>query len=401
MDTVRRSLFIGVNGYKPSIGALKYCSSDAKKIEAALNTRREGFNFTESRLLTDELSDELTPTRVNIIDNIRHLCNTAANEDTIIIHFSGHGAIGKDENLYLLPIDVSSASLEDTSISWRWIKDRLDDSKAKNKILIIDACHSGAGRDTAAAVRKSYKVIEEITKSTEGYVCISSCSGGQLSYELSELEQGIFSHYLADGILGAADPLGQGIINIENLFNFVRDRTIRHAKQINVEQEPFILAKISAPLNTYTISAATLDRPINSVLILTEDHFLGSVLKAGIEANTLARSATCINDVEIALYDVKTRFDHDAVYVDVEINWERKKEFILFVRQTYPIVPFVLVGSRLSFLSRLKKEVRRRFNGYFFFDVSTPISETPALLLDTLGMVEWDIRSRYGDITKS
>jgi len=400
MDIIRRSLIIGVNGYKPSIGALSYCASDAKKIEKALNTRRDGFNSTESMLLIDGEPDELVPTRVNIIENIIRLCRTAANEDTIIIHFSGHGAIGKDENLYLLPIDASSASLEDTSIAWKWIQDRLDESQAKNKILITDACHSGAGRDTAAAVRMSYKVVEEIAKSIEGYVCISSCSGGQLSYELPELKQGIFSHYLAGGILGAADPLGQGIINIENLFNFVRDRTIRHAKQINVEQEPYLFTKISAPLHTYTISAAALDRPVNNVLILTEDPFLSSLLETGIQMAALARSATCNNDIELALSEVNVRFDYDAVYIDVENNWERKKDFILSIRQRYPTVPFVLVGSRLSFLDSLDKEDRRRFNNYFFFDVSTSISQAPALILDTLRMVEWDIRSRYGEITK-
>jgi hypothetical protein len=249
-------------------------------------------------------------------------------------------------------------------------------------------------------VRMSYKVVEEIAKSTEGYVCISSCSGGQLSYELPELEQGIFSYYLASGILGAADPLGQGIINIENLFDFVRDRTIRHAKQINVEQEPFLFTKISAPLNTYTISTAALDRPINSVLILTEDHFLGNVLETSVQMAILARSATCISDIELALSDVNSRFDYDAVYIDVENNWERKKEFIMSVRQRYPIVPFVLVGSRSSFLGNLDKEDRKRFNNYFFFDVSTPVSQTPALIADTLRMVEWDIRSRYGEITE-
>lgn len=399
MGVIRRSLLIGVNGYKPSIGALNYCASDAKKVEKALNTRRDGYHSTESMLLADGQPDELVPTRVNIIENIISLCRTAANEDTLLIHFSGHGAIGKDDNLYLLPIDASSASLEDTSISWKWIQARLDESGAKHKILITDACHSGAGRDTAAAVRMSYKVVEELAKSVEGYVCISSCSGGQLSYELPELEQGIFSHYLAAGILGAADPLGQGIISIENLFNFVRDRTIRHARQINVEQEPYLFTKISVPLNTYTISAAALDRPINSVLILTEDPFLGSLLETGIQIATLARSATYNNDIAFALSDVNVRFDYDAVYIDVNNNWASKRDFILSVRQRYPIVPFVLVGSRLSFLRNLDDEDRKRFNNYFFLDTNTSIAQAPSLIEDTLRMVEWDIRSRYGEVT--
>jgi Caspase domain len=401
MDIIRRSLIIGVNNYRPSIGALNFCASDARNIEKALNTRRDGFTSTESRLLSDEQSNEFNPTRVNIIENIIRLCQTSTSDDTVIIHFSGHGEIGKDENLYLLPMDASPVSLEDTSIAWKWIQDQLDKCEAKNKILILDACHSGAGRDTAAAVRKSYKVVEDITNSKEGYVCISACSGGQLSYELLELEQGIFSYYLASGILGAADPSGQGVINIENLFDFVSRRTIHHAKQMHVEQEPYLLSKISSPLHTYTISAASLDRPINNVLVLTENPFLGNVIKVSIETATLARSATYINDIELIFSGLNTRFDYDAVFIDVESNWKRKEEFILSIRERYPIVPFVLVGQRMSFLDSLNKKDRERFSGYFFFDINTPISQTPALISDELRMVEWDIRSRYGEISSS
>lgn len=397
MNSTRRCVLIGVNGYKPIIGQLRYCVSDAIQIEKALNTRRDGFASTESTLLTDGQPDELRPTRVNIIENIIRLCNSANNEDTIILHFSGHGMLGNDGKCYLLPLDSSLASLEDTAISWQWICDKIDQCCAKNKIFIVDACHSGAGKDPAASVRLSYRFIEELAKSTEGYVCITSCSGGQLSYELPELEQGIFSHYLVEGILGAADPLGQGIINIESLFNYVRERTVRHAKQLGVEQEPYLISKITALLGTITISAAGLDRPINRVLVLTEDPFLGRLLETGIQTATLARGVTWSNNIELAISDAKMRFDYDAVYIDVQNNWERKKDFLLIVRHRYPIVPFVLVGSRHSFLFALEKKERQRFSAYFFFDTATPISQAPVFISDTLRQVEWDIRVRYGE----
>lgn len=397
MGDIRRSLLIGVNGYRPTIGQLTYCVSDVLQIEKALNSRREGFNSTESILLTDEQTDELRPTRTNIIDNIIRICDWATTEDTFILHFSGHGMIGKDGNCYLLPLDASSTSLEETAIPWHWIRDKVDKSRAKHKILIVDACHSGAGRDPLASVQRSGKVIEELSKTTEGFVCIASCSGGQLSYESPELKQGIFSHFLVDGILGAADPLGQGIIEVENLFKYVRERTQRYAGKLGVNQEPYLISKVTAPLNTYAISAAALDRPINRVLVLTENPFLGRLLETGIRIAPLARDATWTKDIEFATSEAIARFDYDAVYIDVENDWKRKKDFILLIRERYPIVPFVLVGSRDDFLEGLSKKDKSRFRGFFFFDVATSISQAPDLILDTLGMVEWDIRTRYGE----
>jgi uncharacterized caspase-like protein len=145
----------------------------------------------------------------------------------------------------------------------------LDGSCAKSKIIIIDACHSGAGRDPADAIRNSSQVVEGIKQNTtEGFICLCSCSGGQLSYELPDLEQSIFSYYLAKGILGAADPLCPDAINIESLYVFVRDRTLQHAKQIGVKQEPYLISKVAAPLSSFVICAASLDSPINRVLVL-------------------------------------------------------------------------------------------------------------------------------------
>ncbi len=403
MASTRRSLIIGVNGYKPDIGRLNYCASDARRIEGVLNAHRDGFNSTESILLADELlggsSDPQSPTRSNIIENIVSLCERAVSEDTLLIYFSGHGTLGKNNRFYLLPLDARSASIEQTAISWQWLKDTVDQSQAKNKIVIIDACHSGAGKDVTASVRTSFKIMEEVEQDSKGFVCLTSCSGGQVSYELAELEQGIFSHYLISGINGAADPLGRGVVDIESLYTFVRDRTKLHAKQIGAEQDPHLISHVSAPLNTFIISAAPLERPINRVLVLTEDPLLGHMLEIGIRRVPLARDAIWSNDIEKTFSEVRLRLDYDAIYIDIESNWNRKKDFILMVRQKYPIVPFVLVGSYALFSKQLDQENRRRFLGYFFFDIDEPISRAATQILDTLAQVEWDIRVRYGEGT--
>jgi hypothetical protein len=75
----------------------------------------------------------------------------------------------------------------------------------------------------------------------------------------------------------------------------------------------------------------------------------------------------------------------------------QKKNFILMIRHRYPIVPFVLIGSRSSFLKNLDEEERQTYSHYFFFDVNTPIARVPNTVADTLAGVEWDIRTRFGE----
>jgi hypothetical protein len=398
MPMIRKSLLIGINGYAPSIGELQFCVSDARGVARALNTRREGFDSTETTLLVD--GGDSPPTRTNIINHVAGLCKAATAEDTLFIFFAGHGDVGDDGNLYLLPLDASPLSLDQTGIAWRWLENALQKSRATKKILVLDACHSGTGRKLSLSnktLARSSLVIETIQQSASDFVCMTSCGGGQLSYELKDIKQGIFSYYLAMGISGAADRLGRGVIDLESLYEFVRDRTLRHARRLQVEQEPRIIAKISSSLGAINLAEASLDRPINRVLVLSEDALIGPLLKTSISQSEAARGAAWVDDVEVAIADAYERFDFDAVYIDVGSGWPKKRDFILLVREHYPVVPFVLVGSRLSFLRGLEQPEKERFSNYFFLDVSTPLSGISRAVDDTLAQVEWDIRARYGE----
>jgi hypothetical protein len=198
------------------------------------------------------------------------------------------------------------------------------------------------------------------------------------------------------------------VIDVESLYAFVRDRTYYHAQQqLRVEQTPYLISKVSAPIHTFIISATNIERPINRVLVLTEDPLVGRLLETGIKLNPLARDAVWVTDLEQALAEARTRFEYDAVYLDVRSNlnlqksspWSRKKEFISLIRKKYPIIPFVLVGVPELFLQRLEEQDRQRFEHYFFFDMRRPMTVASTLISDTLAQVEWDIRLGYGEQT--
>jgi len=120
-------------------------------------------------------------------------------------------------------------------------------------------------------------------------------------------------------------------------------------------------------------------------------------METGIQTINLARDTVWVSDTNIAMIDAQRKFEYDAVYIDVGNDWRQKKEFILTIRNRYPIVPFVLMGSRSSFLEALDEKERQIYQQYFFFDFNVPIARALATITDTLGQVEWDIRTRFGE----
>lgn len=117
-----------------------------------------------------------------------------------------------------------------------------------------------------------------------------------------------------------------------------------------------------------------------------------------ISRSTAAQSARWSDSLDLATGDAEQQFSFDAVYLEVGIDWDSEYKFIAIVRKRYPIVPFVLVGSRSHFLNSLSGPLRERFSNYFFLDTSTPLAEVEESVADTLAQVEWDIRARYGEM---
>jgi hypothetical protein len=401
MSTTRISLHIGINGYPAAIGSLQFCVADAVAVRNILDAHREGFHSTISVLLADGpvkgSGDALPPTRANIISKVKQVCEQATDQDTLLVQFSGHGALSTEGRLYLLPLDIVPGTVEDTGIAWQWLIDKVERSPAPKKIVIIDACHSGAGRDVQLPSKATAAIIAEVERSCGGFVCLSSCSAGELAYELTDLGHGIFSYYLVSGITGAADPLRRGVVDIASLYAFVRDRTVQEAKQLGASQHPHLISKIATSLEAFVLTAMPLERAINRVLVCSEDPVLGHMLRAAVSRSHEVREAVWKDDIQLEIGYAEHRFDYTAVYIDVGSDWPNKKKFITLVRRKYPIVPFVLLGAREAFLGSLEEQDKRRFEHYFFFDTGMPISMVPSMVAETLAQIGWDITKRYGE----
>jgi hypothetical protein len=119
----------------------------------------------------------------------------------------------------------------------------------------------------------------------------------------------------------------------------------------------------------------------------------------GISQSHDVREAVWKSDVSGTIEQASETFNYDAVYVDVSRDWLNKRRFIVLVRKQYPIVPFVLVGDRETFLSSCDAQDQARFGHYFFLETSLPLSRLPETIAETLSLIDYDISKRYGERT--
>ncbi len=228
------AVVVGINAY-PGARNLKYAVNDARGFAAYL-TEQVGVPPEQVFLLTDA---EATKARIESLLGTQ-LKRKAAEDDSVIIFYAGHGAVETDPSnpdgdgfeKYLLPHDARLDDLYTSSISMNDIRTIFQRIRARRLIFIADTCYSGSagGRTLLTAKSRanlSDRFLDRISQG-KGRVIITSSSANEISKEDDKLGHGIFSYYLLEGLRGKADQDTDGIITVDELFAYL-SRTVPKA----------------------------------------------------------------------------------------------------------------------------------------------------------------------------
>ena len=193
------AVIVGINNYGDTIKPLKHSISDAESFRDTLqDIRVAGVPPDHVRLLTSDASDpSLRPTRDNITRALREIGPRASGaQDQFWFYFAGHGQ-DKDAKSYLLPMDFKVGDLEGTALRTKLIRDMLQkECPHAQKVIILDACHSGSSRSAAPAARP------EVEMAGTGMITITACKVDEVAYEFPDTG-GVFTYYLRLGLSGA------------------------------------------------------------------------------------------------------------------------------------------------------------------------------------------------------
>ncbi len=226
------AVLIGINEYHESLGTLKYCVSDAELMYETLMSEQCGFSQDNTLLLTDNQDSGKSPTYGNIHSWLGKWLSLPEDDDLVVVYFAGHGRHDNGDSM-LVPRDATLDTVNVTGIKISYVQDLLERCKAKQKVLFLDACHSGSGRDVMPMTAQFYDQLQ----SSEGIYTIASCKQDQISHECDEKKHGIFTWALTNAIQKAI-PDNNGRVTLDAIFGKCRQTITNWCKPRRITQMP-------------------------------------------------------------------------------------------------------------------------------------------------------------------
>lgn len=203
-------LLVGVSNYT-DLNNLKYTDDDAFKLHSFFKSPAGGAIADEQiTLLIDE-----SATQDVILKNLKFIAKNAKENDQILFYFSGHGFKGS-----FVPHDYRKGG--DVLVKHDELIAILENSKAKSKVVIADACHAGSMNTKGDFCNNVLDIYyNAFRKSLGGTVLLLSSKADELSIESNGLKQGLFSHFLLRGLKGKANKNGDSIVTVSELHQYV------------------------------------------------------------------------------------------------------------------------------------------------------------------------------------
>jgi uncharacterized caspase-like protein/TolB-like protein len=247
-------LAIGVSRYQHPELNLQFADVDARAIATILQHQADGPLYRETRSLV--LTNEEV-TRESILNSLENIVHQAGPDDVAVIFLAGHGvqdlATG---SYYFLPYAASADNLLTVGLRMSDFDEmiRLLRRNVRGVVVMLDTCHAGALPGPSSGFVGGGEPAAQLSAG-EGFFLLAATKPGEESKEKPELKHGAFTYALLEGLQGAADTDGDGLISVSDLFGYVARRVPRLTNGAQhpyhkVEGTDLTLAAVKAGLET-------------------------------------------------------------------------------------------------------------------------------------------------------
>ena len=250
-------VLMGVSEYKDPQFNLKYAQKDAKD----LGTYLSGGKYFKKVNMKYLLNAEVT---LENVKSLSEFLKPAKPEDVVLCFIAGHGVLDENLDYYLASSDMDFNKPSQRGINYEVMDAVLELTKSRNRILFIDACHSGeVDKDEVKVSQNQSQQEEEIAfrsagtnitniekvnsfelaksvfvdfRANNGAWVISSAGATEYAMEGGRWNNGVFTYSLLNGLTtGKADLNKDKRIMLSELKDFL----IREVQQVtNGKQKP-------------------------------------------------------------------------------------------------------------------------------------------------------------------
>ncbi len=218
-DATRWALIVAVQNYDDKhLSPLSYPLADAQLLQDVL-TKRYRISADQLRVLKD-------PSAVELEQQVAEFLKKVAADGRLIVYYVGHACKDADGQVFLAPKDFRADKPAVNGRPLQWLVDLVEDCPAKEKLLLLDGSHSGAGAEQAAEP-SSAEMIRALKPQPNRAllrkaIAVASCQKGQRGLDLPEKGHGLFAWLLAEGYGGAADANRDTLVEPTELFAYLQ-----------------------------------------------------------------------------------------------------------------------------------------------------------------------------------
>jgi WD40 repeat protein len=245
---------LSVSKYKDSSYNLNYAVKDGRDLVNAFVSKSAYFDT----VYVDTFFNERVT--IEALDSIENRLKEAGINDQVILFVSGHGLLDDAYDFYFAGHQCNFDNPSEGGISYAAIEKALESTRALERLLLMDACHSGevdkeemytvdttwlangrksglksysyrgAGleldKEESLGLQNSFELMKELFSdfNTNGTQVISAASGDSYALESAEWQNGVFTYSILDGLINEkADLDKNGNILVSELKEYVAE----------------------------------------------------------------------------------------------------------------------------------------------------------------------------------
>jgi lipocalin len=248
---------IGISDYVNPMNNLNYADKDARDLIQMFEERSDIYNRIRIIPLLNYQA-----TKANILALKDSLIKSKP-DDHVILFYAGHGIIGDDGQYYLCNTDIKNDNIFSSATPYTDFETIIDSIPARNKLILIDACHSGEADNEEIKIadyvpeqgnKKSLKInyfgrnvfqssssfnsqtsfdlmkslFSDLRRNT-GATIIASAGAGEYAYEGGEISNGVFTYFLMEALKNKqADYNKDKMITVSELIDYISLKVQKH-----------------------------------------------------------------------------------------------------------------------------------------------------------------------------